>query len=65
MADEGGVSGAYTDALTQASAQSKSDALVSTRTLRNLRTIMPWAMLASGLLGGLALAMMVWRRRGR
>lgn len=64
MADEGGVSGAETDALVQSSARAvRSDALVTTRTVRNIRQILPWALLASGLLGGLAIAAYVWRRQ--
>lgn len=67
MADEGGVSGAYTDAATQSELRlSQGDALVTTRTIEKFRKIMPWALLASGVLGGLALAALVWRRqRGR
>jgi hypothetical protein len=66
MADEGGVAGAYTDALTQEAVRREpSNALVTTRTLRDFRKILPWALLASGLLGGLAIAAIVWRDRGR
>ena len=64
MADEGGVAGAITDASTQmASRPLQSNALVTTRSLENLRKIWPWAMLASGVLGGLAIAAIVWQRQ--
>lgn len=63
MADEGGVSGAETDALVQTSALAKrSDALVTTRTLKTVRNVLPWALLASGIVGGLAIAAYFWRR---
>jgi hypothetical protein len=66
MADEGGVAGAYTDASSQlASRRDPSDALVTTRTIEKLRKIWPWALLASGVLGGMALAAIVWQRQQR
>ena len=66
MADEGGVAGAYTDSLSPTDVRPmQSSALVSTRTLRNARKILPWALLVSGLLSGLAIAVIVWRQRAR
>lgn len=66
MADEGGVAGAYTDAISQRDVGPvRSGTLVSPRTLRNARKILPWALLASGLLGGLAIATILWRQRVR
>lgn len=64
MADEGGVAGAFTDALSHAALQpTQTSALVTTRTLRTIRKILPWALLASGVLGGLAIATIVWRNQ--
>ncbi|HET8936630.1 MAG TPA: hypothetical protein VFN67_24470 [Polyangiales bacterium] len=60
MADEGGVAGAHTDALMQTRAvPHHSSALV---TQRNLRKILPWAALVTGLAAGLAGAIWAWRR---
>ena len=60
MADEGGVSGAHTDALMQTRAvPHHSSALVSQR---DLRRILPWAMLVGGLAAGLVAAVWAWRR---
>jgi len=64
MADEGGVAGAITDASTQqASRPIQSNALVTTRTIETMRKIWPWALLASGVLGGIAIAALVWQRQ--
>lgn len=64
MADEGGVAGAFTDALSHAAVRpAQSQALVTTHTLKKLRAILPWALLASGVLGGLALAAIAWRNQ--
>jgi hypothetical protein len=64
MADEGGVSGAITDAISQTDMRPVNDsALVSTRTLRNARKILPWALLATGVIGGLAIAAIMWQRQ--
>lgn len=66
MADEGGVSGAYTDTTSQMAARPvQRNALVTTRTIENFRKIWPWALLAGGVLGGMALAAMVWQRQQR
>lgn len=66
MADEGGVAGAYTDASNQLAARPIArNALVTTRTIEKLRKVWPWALLASGVLGGMALAAIVWQRQQR
>jgi hypothetical protein len=62
MADEGGAAGAFTDALVQTRAL-KSDALVVGRTRTNLRKILPWALVVSGVVGGLAVAVLFWQRQ--
>lgn len=64
MADEGGVSGAITDAAAQARAQTPpSDASLDRPVYRRSRTrftkVLPWALAAAGA----ALALVLWRRR--
>jgi hypothetical protein len=60
MADEGGVSGAHTDALMQTRALPLHSSSRASRT--DLRKILPWAMLVSGLAAGLVAAVWAWRR---
>jgi hypothetical protein len=60
MADEGGVAGAHTDALMQTRAVPHHSSAHVTQ--RNLRKILPWAALVTGLAAGLAGAIWAWRR---
>ena len=60
MADEGGAAGAHTDALMQTRALPEHSSALLTQ--RQLRKILPWAMLVGGLAAGLVAAVWAWRR---